>query len=183
MVIASLGLLVLGSFGVAATVARLARVAGAASVDTEPLAAFARRGQDRPAVLAQAFAEADPDCPFRALADGLAEPDVTRQAAACNEALHDLSADLDWGAGVPPAALRLCVFATLLAAAAVVLWRPPGMGEQLLDVVGLGGGASLLVVFARREADRLVKRARLGVDGWVAASTGRRGHRGNHAWS
>lgn len=111
----------------------------------------------------------DPEVIFRELAESLAEPEKKRRDALCNEALAELSRGLSSITEGHGALLRICALGTLFCCALAILSQRE-VGRSLLDVLGVGGGALLVVLAARREGGEIERRWREGVDAWVARS-------------
>lgn len=155
----------------AVTVSRVARIGLVLDVQPALLAQWLKRRPAAVPAVARACAEVGCAPLALELAEALAAPDATR-AASCNEALHDLAAELEAAEDVSAAALRLVILSSLLAVASVVIGRVD-VGERLLDVVGVGGAATGIVLWARRVARASSARRRADVDQWVAACVGR----------
>lgn len=135
-----------------------------------------RRGREGVEALARAAqiatSEADLQRPEQAmarLAVALGEPTREARAAACNEALLDLEGGLGEGIDREGALVRVAVFGTLLALVVVVL-EGRSIETRAMDVLGLGGGALLVLAMARREGRKLERQWREGMDAWVAQS-------------
>jgi hypothetical protein len=148
-----------------ATFTQLRRVATAIDVDPKGLAQWVKRRRDRVALL-PARLDGSPLAP---LATAMAIDDPRVRVAETNEALGDLAAEVSWGEAIPDAALRGCIFATLLAVAGVVIGRDD-LVPRLVDVLVVGVCGTLIVADARRVARAYGARWRTGLDAWVAAS-------------
>lgn len=160
--------LVVAIVAAAVTVSRVARIGLVLDVQPALLAQWLKRRPAAVPAVAQACAEVGCAPLVLELSEALAAPDP-RRAALCNEALHDLAAELEAAEDVSAAALRLAILSSLLAVACVVIGRVD-VGDRLLDVVGVGGAAIGIVLWSRRVARASSARRRSDVDQWVAAS-------------
>jgi hypothetical protein len=166
--------LLASAFGIWVSVARLRATLGAMSLEPAQLEAWVkRRGRSRVEALARAASRERDErgelLPELALALALVEPEARRRAGLCNEALVEIDSELSRSEAAPAAALRVVIFSTILG---VVLAALGGerIGPIALDVIALGGGATLVVLAAGREATRVASERRKAIDGWISRS-------------
>jgi hypothetical protein len=140
--------------------------------DAAALAGWVKRraeGQAGVKSVARALGAREPDSIWGELAAALEQPRTTTRTALCNEPLGRLEAQLA-GLGPPSGATLKMAILSLLFCVSLVVISDRGLGAGVLDTLGVGGGALVLVWSLGREADRLDREIRASIDRWVIES-------------
>jgi hypothetical protein len=140
--------------------------------DGAALAGWVKRrtgGQAGVQRLARVLGDREPDSVWGELATALEQPQLARRTLLCNEPLGRLEAQLA-GLGPPSGATLKMAVLSLLFCVSLVVISERGLGLGVLDTLGVGGGALVLVWALGREADRLDREIRAAIDRWVIES-------------
>jgi hypothetical protein len=140
--------------------------------DAAALAGWVKRradGQVGVRGLARTLVAREPESIWGELAAALEHEQMPTRTALCNEPLGRLEAQLA-GLGPPSGATLKMAILSLLFCVSLVVIAERGLGAAVLDTLGLGGGALVLVWSLGREADRLDKEIRVAIDRWVIES-------------
>jgi hypothetical protein len=97
------------------------------------------------------------------LMGAIVEPNASKRRFLINEALLDIEADLLWGEGIPRAAVRIALLVTAFGTVwSFLIHRTITL--HVLDVMVVGGAGWMLIVAMGRQAERIARKKKIGID-------------------